>query len=55
MTDYTIKRYNPYTNEELIKALQDYSREQKIKHVASSSFCKWLGISETTIRGWGRS
>ena len=50
MTDYTIKRYNPYTNDELIKALQDYSRGQKIKHVASSSFCKWLGISETTIQ-----
>lgn len=50
MTDYTIKRYNPYTNDELIKALQNYSNGQKIKHVASSSFCKWLGISETTIQ-----
>jgi hypothetical protein len=50
MTNYTIKRYNPYTNDELIKALKDYSNRQKIKHVASSSFCKWLGISGTTIQ-----
>lgn len=50
MTDYTIKRYNPYTDDELIEAIKKYADERKIKHEASSSFCKWLGISDTTIQ-----
>lgn len=49
MTDYTIKRYNPYTDKELIEAIQKYTDERRIKNVSSSSFCKWFGISETTI------
>ncbi|MBU3949914.1 MAG: HNH endonuclease [Proteobacteria bacterium] len=50
MTDYTITRYNPYTDQELIEAVQKYADEHKIKNAASSSFCKWFGISETTIQ-----
>lgn len=50
MTDYTIKRYNPYTDQELIEAIQKYAAERKIKNVASRQFCKWFGISETTIQ-----
>jgi|APSaa5957512576_1039674.scaffolds.fasta_scaffold18479_2 5-methylcytosine-specific restriction endonuclease McrA len=50
MTDYTITRYNPYTDQELIEAIQKYATERKIKNVASSQFCKWFGISETTIQ-----
>lgn len=49
MTDYTITRYNPYTDQELIEAIQRYASERKIKNVASRQFCKWFGISETTI------
>ena len=50
MTDYTITRYNPYTDQELIEAIQKYAAERKIENVASSPFCKWFGISETTIQ-----
>jgi len=50
MTDYTIKRYNPYTAEELIEAIRKFAHERKIKYIASNSFCKWFGISETTIQ-----
>jgi len=50
MTDYTITRYNPYTDQELIEEIQKYATEKKIKNVASRQFCKWFGISETTIQ-----
>lgn len=50
MTDYTITRYNQYTDQELIEAIRQYAAEKKIKNVASSQFCKWFGISETTIQ-----
>jgi len=50
MTDYTITRYNPYTDQELIEAIQKYANERKIINVASRSFCRWFGISETTIQ-----
>jgi hypothetical protein len=50
MTDYTITRYNPYSDQELIEAVQKYAAEQKIENVASSPFCKWFGISVTTIQ-----
>jgi hypothetical protein len=50
MTDYKIKRYNPYSDHELIEAIQKYAYERKIKNVASSSFCKWFGISAATIQ-----
>lgn len=49
MTDYTIKRFNPYTKEEIISALKEYAKQKKVKHVAARDFCKWLGISEATI------
>lgn len=50
MTDYTLKRFNPYSDEELIEAIKKFSEEKKVVHIASSSFCKWFGISETTIQ-----
>jgi len=49
MTDYTIKRYNPYTKQELISALNEYVAQKKIKYVAAEGFCKWFGISEATL------
>jgi hypothetical protein len=50
MTDYTITRYNPYSDQELIEAVQKYAAEQKIRNVASRPFCKWFGISASTIQ-----
>ncbi len=49
MTDYTIKRFNPYTKEEIISALKNYSEQKKVKYVAARDFCKWFGLSEGTI------
>lgn len=34
----------------MIEAVKKYAGERKISHVSSSSFCKWFGISETTIQ-----
>jgi 5-methylcytosine-specific restriction endonuclease McrA len=49
MTDYTIKRFNPYTKEELISALKEFAELKKVKYVAARDFCRWFGISETTV------
>lgn len=32
MTDYTVKRFNPYTREELIAALKEYAELKKVKY-----------------------
>jgi len=49
MTDYTVKRFNPYTKEELVAALKEYAELKNVKYVASKDFCIWFGISEATI------
>lgn len=49
MTDYTIKRFNKYSKEELISALREFANANDNKFVASRDFCSWLGISPTTI------
>jgi len=46
MTDYTVKRFNPYTKEELVAALKEYAELKNVKYVASKDFCIWFGISE---------
>lgn len=48
MIDYTIKRFNRYSKEELVAALKEYSKQKNIEYVAAQDFCDWLGISETT-------
>ncbi len=48
MIDYTIKRFNRYTKEELVAALKEYATQEKVEFVAAQDFCDWLGISETT-------
>jgi len=45
-----MKRYNPYTNDELIEALKKYSNKRKVKYVVSGSFFQWSGISQSTIQ-----
>jgi hypothetical protein len=49
MTDYSIKRFNPYTREEIILALKEYAKLKKTQYVVSRDFCSWFGISEATI------
>jgi len=49
MTDYSIKRFNAYTKEELLGTLRQFADEKQLKYIASDDFCKWLGISPTTI------
>jgi len=49
MTDYTIRRFNPYTEDELLSALKEYATQKKVDYVPAEAFCSWLGISETTI------
>ena len=50
MTDYSVKRFNPYTDSELIDALKRYSEKNKSKHIDSRSFCLSQGISQSTIQ-----
>ncbi|GAN33981.1 MAG: HNH endonuclease [Candidatus Brocadia sp. AMX2] len=49
MTDYTIKRFNKYSKEELLSALRGFVDKNGTKYVASRDFCRWLGISPTTV------
>ena len=50
MTDYSVKRFNPYTDSELIDSLKRYSEKNKRKHIDSRSFCTSLSISQSTIQ-----
>ncbi|MFA7287244.1 MAG: HNH endonuclease [Melioribacteraceae bacterium] len=45
-----IKRYNTYTEEELLTALKKYANDNKIKNISSAQFCTWMSISEGTIQ-----
>lgn len=49
MTDYTIKRFNKYSKDELILALREFADINGNKYVASRNFCSWLGVSPTTV------
>ncbi|MDO8664098.1 MAG: HNH endonuclease [Candidatus Liptonbacteria bacterium] len=49
MTDYSIKRFNKYSDEELISALKDVARKLDTKYVPGRAFQKHTGISEGTI------
>lgn len=49
MTDYKIRRFNPYTKEELISALKEFAKLRQVKYLAAKDFCDWSGVSETTV------
>lgn len=48
MTDYTIKRFNPYSADELVAALKEYSQLKDTQYIAADDFCRWFGVSEAT-------
>ncbi len=51
MIDFSITRYNSYSDKELLSALIKYSEmHDDIGYVACRSFCEWLGISRSTIQ-----
>jgi UDP-N-acetylmuramoylalanine-D-glutamate ligase len=50
MTDYTIKRYHPYSKEELIAALKEYAKKHQLEYVTSRDFCRWYDISPGTVQ-----
>ena len=55
MTDYSIKTYNKYSDDELISALRDFAKQKETQYESSRDFCKWFGITEATIlRRYGK-
>lgn len=49
MTDYSIKRFSKYTDEELIAKLQDFARDSGKSFVSGRAFKQAIGISEGTV------
>ena len=49
MTDYSIKIFNRYSDEELMEAARELSRSLKTEYVSGNAFQKATGISPTTI------
>lgn len=49
MTDYTVKRYNAYSSDELLEAVQQYSQEKGTRYVSSDDFCGSIGVSSATV------
>lgn len=47
--DYSIKRYNKYSDEEFIERLREFAQAKGQSFVSASSFTKATGISESTI------
>jgi hypothetical protein len=55
MTDYTIKRYNAYSREELLEALKRYAEENNLEFVAGRGFTRRYGIPmNTVVRHFGK-
>ena len=48
MTDYTVRRYHAYSDEELLQALRDFARSEGIEYVSAGAFQTATGISEAT-------
>jgi len=46
MTDYSIKRFHKYTNNELIERLQTYAKNLEVSFVSAEGFSKATGISK---------
>lgn len=49
MTDYSIKRFNKYSDSELIERLRTYAKTSGLSFVSIAGFSKATGIAETTI------
>lgn len=49
-TDYSIKRFNTYTKEELILALQKLSKGKNSKFISGREFQEYTGVALTTIK-----
>ena len=49
MTDYSIKRFHKYTDNELIEQLRAYAKNLEISFVSAEGFSKSTGISEATV------
>ncbi len=49
MTDYSVRRYNAYSDEELITSLCQYAKERGSSYISCRDFSSHVGISETTI------
>lgn len=50
MNKYSIKRYNAYTDEELMEAVQKFAQENESSYISGQKFCDWFGISPATIQ-----
>lgn len=50
MTDYSVKRFSKYTDEELVAKLQDFARDCGRSFLSSTSFEKATGISQSTVQ-----
>ncbi len=49
MTDYSIKRFSKYTDDELIARVQDYAKQVERQFVSVAAFSAATGISEATV------
>ncbi len=49
MTDYSIKRFNAYSEDELVSALKDVAKKLNTEYVPGRTFQKYTGISLYTI------
>lgn len=49
MTDYSVKRYNQYSDKELIAGLCKYAKERDLSFISCRDFSSYVGISESTI------
>ncbi len=49
MTDYSIKRYSAYSDDELVEALRDVAARENLRYVSGRLFSKTTGISEATV------
>jgi len=50
MINYSIKRFNKYSKDELLTAIREFAEANGTEYVASREFCRWIGISPTTVQ-----
>jgi hypothetical protein len=49
MTDYSIKRYSAYSDDELVEALRNLAARENVRYVSARRFSEVTGISEATV------
>lgn len=49
MTDYSIKRYSAYSDDELVDALRNLAARENLRYVSGRLFSEATGISEATV------